>query len=65
MDEIWKSSGSVRTLLEGASSVPGLAEVMYQLGLCKHEKAEQAQARLELLTPAAEHDDQPTGDART
>ncbi len=49
VDEVWKDSGSVRILLEGASSVPGRAEVTYQLGLCKHEKAEQAQARLELL----------------
>ena len=39
----------MRILLEGASSVPGKAEVTYQLGLCKHERAEQAQARLELL----------------
>ena len=44
-----EDSGSVRILLEGASSSPGLAEVTYQLGLCKHEKAEQAQARLGLL----------------
>ena len=43
IDEVWKNSGSVRTLLEGATCVPGLAEVTYQLGLCKHEKAEQAQ----------------------
>ncbi len=49
VDEVWKNSGSVRILLEGASSSPGLAEVTYQLGLCKHEKAEQAQARLGLL----------------
>ncbi len=49
VDEVWKDSGAVRTLLEGATCVPGLAEVTYQLGLCKHEKAEQAQARLELL----------------
>jgi hypothetical protein len=51
VDAVWgQSAEPVRTLLEGASAVPGIAEVTYQLGLCKHEKAEQAQTRLELLT---------------
>ncbi|HVS36697.1 MAG TPA: hypothetical protein VMS17_14145 [Gemmataceae bacterium] len=49
VDNVWRNSASIRVLLEGASSGPGLAEVTYQLGLCKHEKAEQAQARLDLL----------------
>jgi hypothetical protein len=49
VDAVWKEAEPVQTLLEGASSVPGLAEVTYQLGLCKHERAEQEQARLDLL----------------
>jgi hypothetical protein len=49
VDAIWKESTPVVTLLEGASAVPGLADATYLLGLCKHEKAEQAQTRLDLL----------------
>jgi hypothetical protein len=49
VDAIWKESTPVVTLLEGASAVPGLADATYLLGLCKHERAEQAQARLDLL----------------
>ena len=51
VEAVWNRTAAepVQTLLEGASAVPGLAETTYQLGLCKHEKAEQAQTRLELL----------------
>jgi hypothetical protein len=49
VEAIWKEATPVVTLLEGASAVPGLADATYLLGLCKHEKAEQAQTRLELL----------------
>jgi hypothetical protein len=50
VDAIWQEATPVVTLLEGASAVPGLADATYLLGLCKHERAEQAQARLSLLT---------------
>jgi hypothetical protein len=49
VEAIWKEATPVVTLLEGASAVPGLADATYLLGLCKHEKAEQSQTRLELL----------------
>ena len=49
VDVIWKEATPVVTLLEGASAVPGLADATYLLGLCKHEKAEQSQTRLDLL----------------
>ena len=49
VEAIWKEAKPVVTLLEGASAVPGLADATYLLGLCKHEKAEQLQTRLELL----------------
>jgi hypothetical protein len=49
VDAIWKEATPVVTLLEGASAVPGLADATYLLGLCKHEKAEQSQTRLDLL----------------
>ena len=52
VDEVWRDSGAIRILLEGASSGPGLAEVTYQLGLCKHEKAEQAGAHGHAAAPA-------------
>ncbi len=50
VDAVWGESTAVVTLLQGASAVPGLADATYLLGLCKHEKAEQAQTRLDLLT---------------
>ncbi len=49
VEKVWNDATSVRILLQGASSVPGAAEVTYQLGLCKHDKAERAQARLAVL----------------
>ena len=52
VDEVWRDSGAIGILLEGASSGPGLAEVTYQLGLCKHEKAEQPGAHGHAAAPA-------------
>jgi hypothetical protein len=49
VDAVWSESTPVVTLLQGASAVPGLADATNLLGLCKHEKAEQAQTRLDLL----------------
>ena len=49
VEEAWKNAGPVIALLQGAAAGPGQAEATYQLGLCKHEKAEQAQTRLERL----------------
>ncbi len=49
VEAVWAEAMPVRVLLQGASSVPGAAEVTYQLGLCKHDKAERAQARLDAL----------------
>ena len=56
VDAVWNRLRAGVTLLEGASAVPGLADVTYLLGLCKHEKAEQEQTRLErlLLRPGVE-----------
>jgi len=49
VDAAWNRSEPVVTLLAGASAGPALADVTYLLGLCKHEKAEQEQTRLERL----------------
>ena len=49
VDAVWADATAVITLLQGASAVPGLADATYLLGLCKHEKAEQAQTRLDLF----------------
>jgi hypothetical protein len=49
VEAVWADAAPVVTLLQGASAVPGLADATYLLGLCKHEKAEQAQTRLDLL----------------
>jgi hypothetical protein len=49
VEAVWGNAAPVVTLLQGASAVPGLADATYLLGLCKHEKAEQAQTRLDLL----------------
>jgi hypothetical protein len=49
VEAVWADATAVVTLLQGASAVPGLADATYLLGLCKHEKAEQAQTRLDLL----------------
>ncbi len=50
VEAVWADATPVVTLLQGASAVPGLADATYLLGLCKHEKAEQPQTRLDLLT---------------
>lgn len=54
IEALWRGNavGPVAILLLGASSGPRAAEVTYQLGLCMHEKAEQQQARLDLLARA-------------
>jgi len=53
IEVLWQEAGgkgAVVTLLAGAMAGPRLADVTYQLALCKQEAAEQLQAR---LTPAA------------
>jgi hypothetical protein len=47
--EVWKDSGPILIFLQGAMAGPRGAEVVYQLGLCKHEQAERQQARRDLL----------------
>jgi hypothetical protein len=49
---LWKAADPVYILLVGGASLPRDGEVTYQLGLCKHEQAEQYQARLDLLARA-------------
>ena len=68
VEAVWspETAEPVRTLLEGALAGPGLADVTYLLGLCKHEKAEQEQTRLErlLLRPGAKPDQPDVKEAR-
>ncbi len=66
VDAAWNHSEPVVTLLAGASAGPGLADVTYLLGLCKHEKAEQEQTRLErlLLRPGVKSDQADLKEAR-
>ena len=68
VEAVWSREAAepLRTLLEGASAGPGLADVTYLLGLCKHEKAEQEQTRLErlLLRPGAKPDQPDVKEAR-
>jgi hypothetical protein len=52
--ELWKAAEPITTLLQGAMAGPRSAELVYQLGLCKHEQAERLQARLALLGAAAD-----------
>ncbi len=67
VDAVWTRSEPVVTLLSAASAGPGLADVTYLLGLCKHEKAEQEQTRLERLRrrPGAKPDQADVKEART
>lgn len=66
VEAAWNRSEPVVTLLAGASAGPGLADVTYLLGLCKHEKAEQEQTRLERLLrrPGAKPDQADVKEAR-
>ncbi len=66
VEAVWGRSEPVVTLLAGASAGPGLADVTYLLGLCKHEKAEQEQTRLERLRrrPGAKPDQADVKEAR-
>jgi hypothetical protein len=43
-----KESKPLVVLMDGAAADPHLAEILYQLGLCKHAQAEQIQGRLDL-----------------
>jgi hypothetical protein len=52
IDGLWKAATPVYVLLLGAAAMQRDGEVTYQLALCKHEQAEQYQARLDLLTRA-------------
>jgi hypothetical protein len=49
---VWKESEPIMVLLQGAMAGPRSAELVYQLGLCMHERAERLQARLDLLARA-------------
>jgi hypothetical protein len=52
--ELWNHAEPVEILLQGAIAVPRLAEITYQLGLCKQEQAERLQARLDLAAGKGE-----------
>ncbi len=45
-----QQSKPILVLLDGAIAVPRLADVLYQLSLCKQDQAEQMQSRLDLQT---------------
>ena len=67
VEAVWNAASEpVVTLLAGASAGPGLADVTYLLGLCKHEKAEQEQTRLDRLLrrPGAKPDQADVKEAR-
>ncbi len=49
IENLWKHAGPVAVLLLGAAAKPRDAEVIYQLGLCMQEQAEQRQARIDVL----------------
>jgi hypothetical protein len=55
--ELWQKATPIETVLQGAIAGPRLAEVTYQLALCKHEEAERVQARVEAAGAAATEDD--------
>jgi hypothetical protein len=48
INDVWSQAEAVNVLLQGSVAVPRLAEIVYQLGLCKQEQAERLQARLDL-----------------
>jgi hypothetical protein len=50
--DVWKESEPIMVLLQGSMAGPRSAELVYQLGLCMHERAERLQARLDLLARA-------------
>jgi hypothetical protein len=50
--EVWKQAEPVLVLLQGAMAGPRGAELVYQLGLCTHERADRLQERLDLLARA-------------
>jgi hypothetical protein len=52
MSNLWKKSQPIGILLQGALANPGLGEALFQLGQCRHEQAEQLQARLNLIVGA-------------
>jgi hypothetical protein len=47
VEQVMKEQEPVVILLQGAAAGPLLADLSYQLGLCKQEKAERLQARLD------------------
>ncbi len=49
VNDIWKQAEDTLILLQGAIAGPRLADITYQLALCKHEEAQRLQARLDLL----------------
>jgi hypothetical protein len=50
--EAWQHGEAVFVLLQGATAMARRGQVIYQLGLCRQEEAEQRQARLDLLVHA-------------
>jgi hypothetical protein len=57
IDDLWRSNSALGVLLGGSLAGPHGAEVTYLLGLCKHEQAERAQARLERAGKEAARED--------
>lgn len=47
VEQLWKEADALMILLQGAIAEPRIAEITYQLGLCKQEQAERLQARLD------------------